>query len=186
MMKHVTGEQLVLSAEIGALLLYPDEATGERIGDLQSRLRESDPDVADILVPFAEEMRAKSVGHMQEEYNRAFELLPASIPYAGIHAFGQEDFARGELLARLTQEFLASGVEIGSELPDHVSILLQSLSKIDRDKAEEVIKFLLPTMLERIEESLNKVESPYRFPITAVRRFLYDVEDLEPNEMESR
>ena len=186
MMKNLTSEQLVLSAQIGALLLYPDEEIQESVGDVEIRIQESDPEASVIFGPFVEEMRSNSLGHMQEEYNRAFELLPASIPYAGIHAFGQENFARGELLARLTEEFVASGVETGSELPDHIAILLQSLSKIDRDKADEIIEYLLPKMLERIEESLNKVESPYRFPITAVRRFLYGIEGAENNETESQ
>lgn len=86
---------------------------------------------------------------MEELYTRTFDLNPVATLEVGWHLWG-EQYERGRFLAdlRALQEKL--GVDAGTELPDHLTIVLETLARMD-DPAP---------LAEQIEPALQKIAAP--------------------------
>ncbi len=83
---------------------------------------------------------------MQELYVATFEFNPACTLEVGWHLFG-ENYERGEFLARMRQQLRRFGIPEGSELPDHLGLLLLLIARLDHEAGAELAgQFLLPAL----------------------------------------
>jgi nitrate reductase molybdenum cofactor assembly chaperone NarJ/NarW len=119
---------------LAELLEYPRSdyvARARRCLDLVCELR---PSVAERLAAFVDFVESTPTPHLEERFTAAFDLQPAYSPYVGYHIVG-DNSKRGMLMARLQEVYRSRGFEWGSELPDHVSVILRFLSTLE-DEAE--------------------------------------------------
>ena len=85
-----------------------------------------------FISSFAEFAAASSLAALQEEYVATFDFNPATAPYLGHHLFGDNQ-KKGGYMIMLKQEFERCGyIPIGTELPDHLSVVLGFLAHLAR------------------------------------------------------
>ncbi|HUP62016.1 MAG TPA: molecular chaperone TorD family protein [Thermoanaerobaculia bacterium] len=141
---------------LAELLRYPD-----------TPLVRSSDDGPDICGFFDEIERVDPEG-MEELYTRTFDLNPVATLEIGWHLWG-EQYERGRFLAdlRALQESLA--IEEGSELPDHLTVLLPTIARMD--DASAMAAKIAPA-LDKIAAPLEEQGNPYRHLIAAVKTVL--------------
>jgi len=100
---------------------------------------------------------------------RAFDITPLAVPYLSIHLFGEENYRRGEFMARLLEAYGKAGLDCGGELPDHLSILLQFAAKLEGEERRELLEFCLTEPLQKMEAPLKRAGHPYEFLLQAIR-----------------
>jgi len=99
------------------------------------------------FITFAE---ALSLERLQEIYTSIFELNATCHPYVGYHLFG-ESYKRSVFLLGLKERFDARGFSYGTELPDHLVVLLRFLTLCDDDAlADELIRVAMLPALEKM------------------------------------
>lgn len=158
---------MAIYSSFAEILDYPARNT------LQERVREiglQSPEIRAHVNAFQNAIEAKSVGELQEAYVNAFDLRPDCTPNLGYHLFG-DDGRRGLFLAELKERMLACGIELGSELPDHVSLILRYIDRVEEERGPMVEDCMLPA-LTRIAAILDETESPYRHALRALLSFL--------------
>ena len=156
-------ELLRLLAE---LLEYPGP-------DLPARARQCEmlltgrPEAAATMKDFAAFAGAEDQGRLEEIYTSSFDLNPQCYPYAGYQLFG-EDPKRSELMIGLQQSFCARGFNAGTELPDHVPLLLRFLSELDDPEMERELRDLvLSPCLAKMAKTLEEKNNPYAKAVSA-------------------
>jgi nitrate reductase delta subunit len=142
------GGELLRVAE---LLRYPDEAL--------ARAADDGPDVS----AFFDEIESVSLEGMEELYTRTFDLNPVATLEVGWHLWG-EQYERGRFLAELRALQDDLGVEEGSELPDHLTVVLATISRLE--EPESLCQRIAPA-LAKIATPLEEHGNPYRHLIRA-------------------
>lgn len=110
---------------------------------------------------------------LEELYTATFDLDPACAPYLGVHLLGEEDPARGLLLARLVELYAAEGHAAREELPDHVAEVLAFLAvaRPGPDRDGLLAEGLVPA-LGAMARALGERPNPYREVVAAARALL--------------
>lgn len=105
-----------------------------------------------IISHFGEFADASSLAALQEEYVATFDFNPATAPYLGHHLFGDNQ-KKGGYMIMLKQEFERCGYSpIGSELPDHLSVVLGFLAHLARQEGEAARRlFIAECVLPGVE-----------------------------------
>lgn len=132
---------------VSALLRYPDRSV--RTEDVPE---------------FHEEVRRVSPSGLQELYTITFDLNPVATLEVGWHLWG-EQYERGRFLADLRGRQDLLGLDAGTELPDHLTVLLQML---DREFDGELARKVLAA-LDKITAPLDEQGNPYRHVLHAAR-----------------
>ena len=118
---------------------------------------------------FAARLRYPEEAAQQELYVQTFEFNPACTLEIGWHLFG-ENYERGEFLVRMREQLRRFGIEETTELPDHLTYLLELIPRMDRDEAAVLAgQYILPA-LAKIREALK--ENPYAPLIAAIEERL--------------
>ena len=140
---------MVALTELAELLRYPDATILGRAGCV--------PD-------FHDEIAHVSVEGMQELYTTTFDLNPVATLEVGWHLWG-EQYERGRFLAELREQQDSLGLDAGTELPDHLTVLLPMFEK--RNDAALAAK--ITAALDKIVKPLDEHGNPYRHLIHAAR-----------------
>ncbi|HKZ83710.1 MAG TPA: nitrate reductase molybdenum cofactor assembly chaperone [Anaerolineae bacterium] len=115
--------------------------------DRSARLNAASAASVHEFITFAE---ALSLERLQEIYTSIFELNATCHPYVGYHLFG-ESYKRSVFLLGLKERFDARGFSYGTELPDHLVVLLRFLALCDDDAlADELIRVAMLPALEKM------------------------------------
>ena len=140
------------------------------------------PEARASIEAFQGATQEKSTGELQEIYIKAFDLRPDCTPNLGYHLFG-DDGRRGLFLAELKGRMEAAGIALGSELPDHLSLVLRFVDRVAEERAALIEDCMLPA-LARVADILDATENPYKH---AVRALLSVLEREQPasSELES-
>ncbi len=142
------------------ILDYPSPALLEQVKKCTSLLDKVYQGTISKMDTFGQFVEAMPLSCLQEVYTSTFDLQAACYPYAGYHLFG-ESYRRGEFLAKLKTRYLAVGFSSGSELPDHVPMILRYLAKLqDLDERNVIISECLLPAVTQMETHLNH-ENPY-------------------------
>ena len=133
------------------LLRYPDRPLAVAAGDS-----------AEVVAFFDE------VGHVvpegvEELYTRTFDLNPVATLEVGWHLWG-EAYERGRFLADLRGLQELMGIDAGSELPDHLTVILATLAHLDDPS---VLMTQIAPALEKIAAPLDEQGNPYRHLVRA-------------------
>ena len=100
-----------------------------------------------LLESFCDFLRMTPAGRLEEIYTATFDFAGAFHPYIGHHLLG-DSYQRSALLVGLKERYRACGVEAGSELPDHLTVVLRFLAACgDAELRQELIsEALLPAL----------------------------------------
>lgn len=144
---------------IAGLLSYPDAKFQTALAEA----RRSVESVSDRIRDFVDEIAIVAPEGLEELYTRTFDLNPVATLEVGWHLYG-EQYERGRFLADLRELQASLGIESESELPDHLSLLLPTLARMDdpRPLAERIAP-----ALAKIAAPLNEQGNPYRHLIAA-------------------
>lgn len=141
------------------MLEYPHASPLESARACAALLAPVSPEAAALVDEFAAVAERTPYGDLQEAYTRTFDLNATYCPYVGYHLFG-ESYKRSVLLVRLKTQYRAVGVETGSEIPDHLALVLRFLAASgDADLTGEVIVDALLPALGRMVRGAGAVES---------------------------
>jgi nitrate reductase delta subunit len=131
-----------------------------------------------------EESRAFAEGatqaRLEELYTSTFDLKAVCHPYVGYHLFG-ESYKRGAFLARLNEGYRERGFSAGSELPDHLPVVLRFLAlKEDGEFSETLLREgVIPAVEEMAHTFRDGGGNPYKGVIQALALVLRDEEQKE-------
>ena len=138
------------------------------------------------LAPFARFVESSALARLQEEYVATFDFNPAVALYLGHHLFGDNQ-KKGAYLIRLKQEFGRCGYSpSGSELPDHLPLLLGFLAYLagsaeDRIRRSFISGSVLPGV-ERLGAAFTtRRDSPWK-PVVEAARLLCVADSAVPEE----
>lgn len=137
------------------LLEYPRAGTAARAEACAEALADHYEEAAREVRAFATFARGVAQHELEETYVRTFDLNPSATLDLGFQIFG-ESYKRGIFLVKMTMAARARRIDPGSELADHLPVVLRLLAHLEeaddpRSLVEEVI---LPATL-KIAGTLN-------------------------------
>ncbi len=163
---------MTLLEYFSGLLQYPDD----HFPLLRSRLYDAAvhqlPAAVDDLDRFRTSTEKLPLSSVRELYTRTFDLMAVCSPYAGIHLYGEDNYKRGGLMAKLNETFTAHAFDAGNELPDHVAVLLRYSGVAPEDEVEELREYLLRGPVESMVTILSKTQNPYAPLLAALQTAL--------------
>jgi len=103
----------------------------------------------DALGAYIKSIQLLSLGGWEELHTSTLDLNPPAAPYIGYQTWG-ESYQRGIFMANLNREYLAAGIGLEGELPDHLVPVLRYLDSTDQP---------LPELLEVLEPAVRKISA---------------------------
>ena len=132
------------------LLDYPAPGLDDTAHECAALAADHSPEAAALLRGFQDFVEATPLGQLEEIYTGVFELNATFYPYVGYHLFG-ETYKRSIFLLELKQRYAAHGFATGSELADHIAVLLRFVSICtDAALGEEILRDALLPALEKM------------------------------------
>jgi nitrate reductase assembly molybdenum cofactor insertion protein NarJ len=164
-------------AALGPLLAYPRrERFATDLARAEGRLLEAGAaEAAEALEAFERAAARRSFDELEDLYTRTFDLTPVCAPFLSVHLFGQESFRRARLMAGLEETYRRAGYDRGTELPDHLAVVLGAAEVFADDEWEELVEQVLARPLARMKGALSggpangPPRNPYRHLLEAVR-----------------
>ncbi len=127
---------------------------------------------------FHEFIAGHPAGQLEEIYTGVFELNPLYYPYVGYHLFG-ETYKRSVFLLGLRERYAAQGFASGTELADHLVVMLRFAADCqDLTCADEIIQDALVPAVDKMiaqkadEESAVEGAAAYRQLLRALQETL--------------
>ena len=162
---ELTGDLYSLFA---AILEYPTARIVEQAGNCATALAPVAKRAAGLAANFAEFCQSVTPGHLEELYTETFDLQAICSPYVGYHLFG-EDRRRGEFMVRLKDYYRSQDRPLNGELPDHLSVMLKSVTWGERDgEAGELKGFCLVPAVKKMTGLFDGKNNPYHHILTAL------------------
>jgi nitrate reductase delta subunit len=124
------------------------------------------------LERFVAATRAQEPYELEELFTRTFDLNPACAPFLSVHLWGDESFKRAILMTGLAETYARAGFERGSELPDHLAVVLRFAPRFAPEEWHDLATFCLPTPLVRMSAVLERLDHPYRHLVAALQEIL--------------
>ena len=162
-----------------ALLEYPTHTTPNQAQSLQTLLQEGHPQAAEGLTKFQASIAPLSQTRLEEIYTGTFDLKVLCYPYVGYQLFG-ESYKRGGFMASLKEDYRNYDLDIGTELPDHIAVILRYLAKLHQadtslglETLEEMLTLCLFPALSQMRKSFSTDKNtPYGLVLEALSDFL--------------
>ncbi len=139
-------------ALFAGMLEYPRADLRAAVRECGTLVAAASPEAAAELVAFGDFVERTPPGRMEEVYTGTFDLDAACHPYVGFHLFG-DSYKRSAFLLGLKERCTKFGVSLGSELPDHIAILMRLLAACD--DADEARGITLEALLPALEKMLG-------------------------------
>jgi nitrate reductase assembly molybdenum cofactor insertion protein NarJ len=133
------GRALPLLAE---MLDYPEPNCWQRWEIIHGALAELHPGAGEAIAEFIRALR-QSDEPPDAVFLRTFEICPVCSLYLSIHLFGEENYQRGEFMARLKQRLNEAGLDDRQELPDHLGLVLRYFPWAGENEQQELVRFCL-------------------------------------------
>ncbi len=147
-----------LLALFAKILDYPQPALAELTRECEKRVPAS---AGDGLREFRRFVTAIPREKLEEVYTKTFDLGVERCPYVGYHLFG-DGYNRSRFLQELTARYRARGFEPGSELPDHLSVMLRFLATCaEGAEREEILREAIEPALEKMTAANGGSTSEY-------------------------
>ncbi|MCC6174659.1 MAG: nitrate reductase molybdenum cofactor assembly chaperone [Chloroflexi bacterium] len=182
-------DQQRLYALFADLLEYPDEGIAAAAQACAALAAEQDAAAGRLLAQFQARIARTAPGRLQEIYTGTFDMDAFRSPYVGYHLFG-ESYKRSVFLLELKDRYQARHIEVGSEMPDHLALLVRYLAACDdRDERDDLICWALLPVLDQLTRPQPAAQdesgeqgaeaspppppvSPYQNVLKALRRVL--------------
>jgi nitrate reductase assembly molybdenum cofactor insertion protein NarJ len=158
------------AAALGALFAFPRRRRfAADLARAEGRLLEAGAgEAAASLEAFERAAVRRSFDELEDLYTRTFDLSPSCPPFLSVHLFGQESFRRARLMTGLEETYGKAGFDRGSELPDHVAVVLQAALAFSGEEWQELVDRVLAPSLARMKGALDR-KNPYRHLLEAAR-----------------
>ena len=177
-------EKKQLLDALAGLFEYPAGNYPERVAVCRALADERSPGRGDAIAALEERTLGMKRGEVEEMFTRTFEINPVCALEIGWHIYG-EDYARGALLVRLRQELRAQGIPEITELPDHLTHVLQLLGRLEASLADDLAgRYVLPAVKKMIE-AVKDTDCPYTGLLEMTRDVVddeFDAIEVEPPE----
>ena len=161
---------MALYSWFAGILDYPSRSIAAVLNDCAAAIEADCPDARTAMAAFQDAIAGRTLGQLQELYINAFDLRPDCTLNLGYHLFG-DDGRRGLFLAELKGRLAASGVATGSELPDHLSLLLRYMQQVEAERGVLSEDCLLPAV-SRMADVLDSTDNPYKHALRALLGWL--------------
>ena len=146
-----------------SLLEYPGEGFAARARAALELLTRDAPSLAQACVAVA-----AGGAELEEAFARAFDWSEERSLDLGWHLYG-ERYERGAFLVSMRARLRTAGVEEGDELPDHLTVLLRALGRMESAEAAAFCAAILAPALGKLVAGFERAEaSPYRAPLVAL------------------
>ncbi|MHB1004620.1 MAG: nitrate reductase molybdenum cofactor assembly chaperone [Chloroflexota bacterium] len=143
------------------LFAYPGSELPLRARRCLAAARDAAPAAVPVLAAFADTVASQPSTRLEEVYSATFDLSDACCPYLGYHVFGASP-KRAALMVELKEAYGQMGIDVGSELPDHLCLVLRYLARCqDEELAAELEEFVLMPGLEKMAGALADGQNPY-------------------------
>lgn len=119
------------------LLEYPQQSPVEALEECRELTRATFPDAEIRLAGFQAFAEDATLGGLQEEYTRAFDMDETHSLYVGYHLLG-ETYKRSALLLEFMERYREYDMEIAGELADHLPVVLRFLAVCDDSELVDV------------------------------------------------
>ena len=153
------------------LVTYPGRGYRTTLLAAADELAVLSPRAEQEIEAFAASLEDLSLGQLQELYTAAFDLSPVCPLDLGWHLFG-EQYERGAFLVRMRDALDAHGIAESTELPDHLSYVLQ-LAGCVPPSAMPLASEQLDAALAKMTAALDAAGSPFRHLISAIQESLH-------------
>ncbi len=137
--------------ELAAVLLdYPHPGLEQAARECAALVISENPMAAQSLYLFADWVAARAIGEVEEIYTRLFELNPICALHIGYHLFG-ESYKRSLFMLGLKERYQAEGFDAGSELPDHLAVMLRFCARSTNEAAvDELLREAILPVLDKL------------------------------------
>lgn len=153
------------------LLSYPLESRRDDLRSCLDQLRAERPKLGESLAGLASYGDQRSPTELEELFTRTFDSNAERALEVGWHIHG-ENYARGVFMARMRGLLREHGIQESSELPDHISHVLQVLARAKPELASALGAGVVLQALDKILEGFTSQENPYRGVIAGLRGVL--------------
>jgi len=126
----------------------------------------------EALAQFVAETEPLAPQRLEEIFARTFDLNPSCAPYLSVHLFGEESFKRAILMTGLAEAYSRAGYDRGTELPDHLAVVLRFAPQFAEGEWEDITRLCLPTPLVRMAALLDPPRNPHRHVVAALQAIL--------------
>lgn len=120
------------------LLEYPRESPVEMLEECRKLTGAAFRDAEIRLAEFQAFAEDTTLGRLQEEYTRAFDMDETHSLYVGYHLLG-ESYKRSALLLEFMERYRTHDMEVAGELADHLPVVLRFLALCDDSELTDVI-----------------------------------------------
>ena len=151
-----------------ALLTYPEGDYGQHVG---SALSLAPAECRELLARFADSIHGLQTWELQELFTRTFDMNPVCSLELGWHLFG-ENYERGLLLVRMREELRRFEIRESTELPDHLTHVLELLGRMDHTRAEDFAAACVLPAVSKMIVAMEGKENPYQPVLRMIEAFL--------------
>lgn len=145
-------------AAFADMLDYPAPGLAETVRRCEALVAERQPAAADLLAEFRSFVEATPAGMLEEVYAGTFDLGASCHPFVGYHLFG-ETYQRSAFLVGLRESYAPHGFSTGTELPDHLAVMLRFLAICDDGAlTDELVRLTMLPALKQMIEDADKLE----------------------------
>ncbi len=135
---------------LSELIKYPTVELQQQLASYREYLSLTAQDAAEAVTQFTAYAKETTLADMQELYTRTFEINPVCALEVGWQLFG-ERYERGTLIVKMRQTLRELGLTESTELPDHLTHVLQVLDRLCAEEASEFAGlFVVPAMEKMI------------------------------------
>lgn len=147
---------------------YPTPILADRVDELLPLATATSGEAAQLLYQFRTFVDKTPPEKVEELYTGTFDLQPICSPYIGYQIFGEE-YRRGMFMAHLREYYRTSGFFAGTDLPDHLCVILRFLAGREPGEVErELVTDCLVPALEKMVEGFTESTNPYRGALQAL------------------
>jgi nitrate reductase delta subunit len=147
-----------LLALFADILDYPRPGLAELTRECEERVPST---AVDGLHEFRRFVTENSREKLEEAYTVTFDMGVERCPYVGYHLYG-DGYNRNKFLQELNARYRACGFESGSELPDHLPVMLRFLAVCDeQEEREEILREAIEPALEKMTAAAGGPTSGY-------------------------
>ncbi len=161
------------------LLSYPSAQTKLTAVEFEQQLKELDPAAAPAFSSYLNFLELQELVQIEELFTLTFDLQALTDPYIGYQLCGESQ-ARTMFLLKLQGLYAQQGFSCGTELPDHLSVMLRFIGSNDdpQGNTEIIVDAILPA-LEKIIAGIETTDHPYRHLLNALQIYLTNTVETE-------